>query len=171
MLFFIARVILAKDSPKELYSNETSLVDNPACFSAFVDWSVNVVSLVITFPKTVPALEPFNPKSYNLESIAVVSSNDTPAFLATGATLANETCNFSIVAIDFATEFANISNILGESSKLISKDFTVDINNSVVLSKSSPTPTANFIACGIDAKTSCVFKPAEAILYIESDIF
>ena len=72
-------VSFAKDSAKVLYSNDTSATVNPADFKLSSDAFVNDDNLVITFSSTVPALLPLNPKSYNLDSIAVVSWNETPA--------------------------------------------------------------------------------------------
>ena len=69
--------------------------------------------------------------------------------------------------MDLATEFANTSSIFEESLNSKSKALTVDINSSVVLSKSSPTPADNLTALGIASMISFAYNPAEAMLYIE----
>ena len=101
----------------------------------------------------------------------MVSSNETPASCANGATLENDVFSFSTVDIELATDFANISKILVESEKSLSNPFTVATKVESTVSKSSPTPTANFVAWGIASIISLVFNPAEASSYILFEIF
>ena len=107
----------------------------------------------------VPALLPEIPAFAKAPSIAVVSSNDTPALLAIGATNFMDSANFSMSSAEVLKDFAitSVTCIVSSAVKPIPR--TVAPATSAALAKSLPVAAAKFRVASVAAKISCSVNP------------